>query len=426
MASIPLSCQAALGLVLAALSCSAAAPRVEQPLVADVRAAFAHLGEVGHRLGAWGGDQLPYPFYSLNRDHDVGDNHFQGVQRLRAGAYLVLSGSNISREGDSTRYGVPKSAHWDELPLPHGDLIIVRLGARPTSGPLGPNIDSADRPDAAARVVATVPIRIPLASGTTLWHPGGLGACGDILVVPVENYSAKHGEVCSQILFFDMSDPERPRRLRTIIDRSVAPVKDKAGAATMIRLADGRFMVASRTTTEVSFYLSRSTELEDGFEADPASVVEEKSADNVHAAAGLPFRRFGGSSFQFIRQKDGQLFLANFAHTKPADEKNEEDRQVISLWQVDFPRGDYRSRPNLTRVADREYAGELFGENRWALFPAAAGIFVTDDGALAIYSTPRWMVRRVGEFTLDDLRAGRGLSSSDQLFIPAIELWPAR
>ena len=49
---------------------------------------------------------------------------------------------------------------------------------------------------------------------------------------------------------------------------------------------------------------------------------------------------------------------------------------------------------------------------------------MTDDGALAIYSTPRWQVRRVGEFTIGDLLAGRSIARSDKLFVPAIELWP--
>ena len=367
---------------------------------------------------------MPYPFYSLNPDHDVGDNHFQGIQRLRAGPYLIVSGSNIARDGDITRFGLPKPTHWNELPPAHGDLLVMRVGNRPTLGPLGPNIDATGRPEASAVVVATVPIRLPLPSGTALWHPGGLGACGDILVVPVENYSAKHGEVCSQILFFDMSDPEKPRRLPVMIDRTGAPVKDKAGGATMIRLPDGHFLVASRTTTVVSFYLSRTGKLEDGFGAAPASEVDEKNVQNIHAAPGLAFKRFGGSSINFIRQRDGQLFIAGFSHVRPDPSQGVKEQQVVSLWQVEFPRGDYRSRPDLTRVAERIFTGDLLGENGWALFGAAAGIFVTDDGALAIYSTPRWQVRRVGEFTIDDLRAGKSVSRNDRLFIPAIELWP--
>lgn len=419
MKFIPLGLVLAFGFVGA--SAFAAMPRMDQPVVADVRAAFARIAAEGNRLGAWSGGQLPYPSYSLNPDHDIGDNHFQGVQRLRVGAYLVVSGSNIGKDGNPNRLQLPASDRWSELSPPQGDLIVLRLASGATPGPLGPNINAESLPAETAKIVARVPIRLPLSSGTTLWHPGGLSACGDILVVPVENYNAKHGEVCSQILFYDFSEPEMPRRLPVLIDRANATVKDKAGAAAMIRLGDGRFLVVSRTTTVVSFYVSRTSTLEDGFDLKPASVLDEKA---VRAAPGLAFTKFGGSSINIIQQKDGKLFLVGFSRTKADEKTGAKERHTASLWTVEFPRGDFRAQPELTRVADRTFGGELLGDDGWGIFGAAAGMFVTDEGALAIYSTPRWQVRRVGEFTIKDLLAGRGIARSDELFLPAIELWP--
>ncbi len=161
----------AIAFVLAMGGAVVAAPRLDQPSVPDVLAAFARIADAGHPLGAWGGPQMPFPFYSLNLEHDFGDNHFQGVQRLRAGPYLVVSGSNIGRDGNMTRWGLPVPAGWETLPPAHGDLIVLRLGDRPMPGPLGSNIDAAGLPADSARVVARVPIRLPLPSGTTLWHP---------------------------------------------------------------------------------------------------------------------------------------------------------------------------------------------------------------------------------------------------------------
>ncbi len=419
MKFIPPGMAVAIAFVVA--SAFAATPRMDQPVVVDVRAAFARIAVEGNRLGAWSDGQLPYPSYSLNPDHDIGDNHFQGVQRLRAGPYLVVSGSNIGRDGNPNRLQLPVSARWSELPPPQGDLIVMRVASNATPGPLGPNINAAGLPTETAKVVARVPIRLPLSSGTTLWHPGGLNACGDILVVPVENYNAKHGEVCSQILFYDFSEPEMPRRLPVMIDRANATVKDKAGAAAMIRLADGRFLVVSRTTTVVSFYVSRTSILADGFDLKPTSVIDEKA---VRAAPGLAFTKFGGSSINLIQQRDGKLFLVGFSRTKADDKTGAKERHTASLWSVEFPRGDFGAEPELTRVADRTFGGELLGDDGWGIFGAAAGIFVTDEGALAIYSTPRWQVRRVGEFTINDLLAGRGIERNDRLFLPAIELWP--
>ena len=398
----------------------AAAVSTEQPLVPDVSEAFARISESGHPLGAWGGDLMPYPFYSLNADHDFGDNHFQGVQRLRAGPYLVVSGSNIGHGGDLGRLGFPVPSGWDDLPASQGDLIVLQLGEQRTRGPLGTNIDASGRPVVSAKVVARITIQLPLESGTVLWHPGGLSTCGDVLVVPVENYSAKHGEICSQILFFDFSEPLHPRRLSVMIDRTREPTKDKAGGAAMVALPNGHLLVASRTTTMVSFYLSRTSRLDDGFEPVP-TVVDEKK---VGTAPGLSFAKFGGSSINFVRQTDGSLFLIGYSRVNAQPEKNEKEKQVASLWRVRFPGDDYHAPPDLTRVADRSFSDHLLGENGWGIFGAAAGIFVTDDGALAIYSTPRWQVRRMGEYSLTDLRAGRSISRQDRLFIPAIELWP--
>ena len=411
----------AVAFAFVAASAFAANPRMDQPVVVDVRAAFARIAADGNRLGAWSDGQLPYPSYSLNPDHDIGDNHFQGVQRLRAGPYLVVSGSNIGRDGDPNRLQLPVSARWRELLPPQGDLIVMRVAANATPGPLGSNINAAGLPTEAAKVVARVPIRLPLSSGTTLWHPGGLSGCGDILVVPVENYNAKHGEVCSQILFYDFSKPEMPLRLPVMIDRANATVKDKAGAAAMIQLADGRFLVVSRTTTVVSFYVSRTSILADGFDLKSTSVIDEKA---VRAAPGLAFTKFGGSSINLIQQRDGKLFLVGFSRTKADDKTGAKERHTASLWSVEFPRGNFGAQPELTRVADRTFGGELLGDDGWGIFGAAAGIFVTDEGALAIYSTPRWQVRRVGEFTINDLLAGRGIERNDRLFLPAIELWP--
>lgn len=97
------------------LAATGAEPRLNEPLVSDVRASFGRIAETGCPLGAWSAGLLPYPSYSPYRDHDVGDNHFQGVQRLRAGAFLVVSGSNIGRNGDRTRSGLSASASWDNL-----------------------------------------------------------------------------------------------------------------------------------------------------------------------------------------------------------------------------------------------------------------------------------------------------------------------
>lgn len=411
-----------LALPLARATC--AEFRAEDPVVADVPAAFAAIDGHPSRLAIWPGDIVRYPFYSLNPDHDFGDNHFQGVQRLRGGNYAVISGSNIGRAGDLTVYGLPQPPGLAEFKPPHSNLFVAHLASRPAQGPWGSNLDPAtQRPATSDRLVADEPISIPLPSGTILWHAGGIGVLGDILAVPVENYSAKHGELGSQILFYDLSNPQHPRLFPHRIDRATEPVKDKSGGATMIRLADGRFLLATQTTAFVSFYLSKSSDFAAGFEAAPAAVVDEKK---VSAAPGLAPAKFGGASIHFVRQADGALFLVTLRHPKRKGEgETEASANLALLWRVDFPAGDYHAAAVLTRVADREFTDDALARGAWGDFGAAAGLYTTDDGKLAIYSTARWQTDQPGRGTSRaDFKAGRYVHRGDEVIIPMVEFWP--
>ena len=401
-----------------------AEPRWANPVIADVPAAFAQIDTGGSRLGSWSGEVLPYPFYSLNPAHDFGDNHFQGIQRLRAGPYIVVSGGNIGRLGNMARLGLPQPASWEALPPPQGDLIVARLASRAANGAWRSNLDAHAQPPASDHAVAALAVRIVLPSGTTLWHPGGISVCGDVLVVPVENYNPAHGEVCSQLLFYDLSTPEKPVLLPPRIDRTTPPVQDKAGGATMTRLRDGRFLVASRTTTHLSFYLSRSDQFLDGFEPRPAVVFDERDA---LAAPGQERVKFHGSSIHFAAQRDDRLFLVSFSRVR--DERKPDASRytglhVATLFALDYPRNDLRAMPAITKVAAREFGADVLGYDRWGDFAAAAGLHVTDDGRLAIYAAPRWQVARVQPMTPADVAQGRHVRPAEAVFIPFAEFWP--
>jgi hypothetical protein len=305
-------------------------------------------------------------------------------------------------------------------------LFVVRLSSRVGSGPFGSNLDPATgRPLPEDRVVAAAAIALRLPTGTTLWHPGGISALGDLLVVPVENYNRAHGEVCSQILFYDMSTPEKPILLSPRIDRTVGAVKDKAGAATMVRLADRRFLLATRTTTHLSFYLSKSAVFGEGFEPTPAVVFDEKEAV---AAAGMTPGKFHGSSFQGVRQADGKLYFVSFSLVRDAvgaPEGTKEGRHVATLFRAEFPGDDYRRQPTIIKVAERSFGAGVLGYTGWGNFGAAPGLFVADGGRLALYAAPRWAVAQVGRPGFpDDLTARRFVRRGQPVFIPFAEFWP--
>jgi len=412
----------ALALCLTPPTVRAAEPAIQfdNPLVKDVPAAFARIGGTATRLGIRTSGIIPYPFYSLNLEHDFGDNHFQGIQRLRAGNYVIISGGNISRRGDLTHLGLPQPEGIAAMPEAHGDLIVARLTSRPALGRWGSNLDDATgRPESKDRAILDLEISLPLPSGTTIWHPGGISACGDILVVPMENYNIKHGELCSQIVFYDVSRPEQPRLLPPLIDRSKPPVREKSGGATMVRLPDERFLLVTTTTTFVSFYFSRSIRFSDGFELRPAAVLDN---EKVRADAGLKPAKFGGSSIHFVKQADGTLFLISFRRIRTgADGPGQE---VASLWRLNFPRNDYHADPVLTRIADRSFTQGVIGEDAWGSFGAAAGIYITAKGGIAFYAAPHWQTTYPGRITLDGLKTGNAVHADDDVFIPMAEMWP--
>jgi len=277
------------------------------PSVPDVEAAFAAIPARGHPLGVWNAGLIEYPFYSFNRDHDNWGNHFQGIQRLRNSNYLVISGGNIANQGDLTHWDLAGPGQWNGMRDPIASLFVARLASRPVRGPFGTNIDPASAsPDEADRLIIDLELGGPIDDGNYLWHPGGISVVGDLVVVPVENYLERLGKRISKILFVDVSDPERPQVLEQSIDRTRGPVVDKAGAAALVHLDDGRFLVAARSTRRLFFYPSRTTRFEDGFDESAVVVFDEKQAG---ATGGLESTAFGGSTINFLRQADGRIYL---------------------------------------------------------------------------------------------------------------------
>ncbi|MEA2101566.1 MAG: hypothetical protein U9P80_03195 [Thermodesulfobacteriota bacterium] len=338
------------------------------PCVPDVPAAFDAVCDQGEKLAIYDDKLIPWPLYTQALCNGFGlDNHFQGIQRLRMGQYLAISGSDINN--------------------PPGDLFIVKMGSCPSSGPF--KTDTRDIFGRDNRIVAAMEIGSEL-----LWHPGGLSACGDILVVPVEEYKEA---IVSKILFFDVSDPEHPIRFDHYIDRTEAPFKDKAGAVAMTRIENGRYLLAARSTSDTYFYLSRTSRFGDGFDSSQAVVWDE---DNVQSEPGLD-AGFGGSAFNFIQQCNGELFLVAFSA------RGSEASIAIPflsrehwmyLYHIVFPGDDFTRQPVITRIAQRQMfcsdgGGDVSITPAWRLpapfaFDAAAGIYITPDGQLSVYSSP--------------------------------------
>jgi hypothetical protein len=394
---------------------------VGQPAVTDVAAAFAAINDHGSRFGAWTHDILPWPSYALTRAHSPGPNHFQGLQRLARGRYMVVVGSDVGwlAGPDATRFDL---SGWQRLKEPHGDLLIMEIGtAADADGPLGLKaLDPNDLPRAANRGIARAVIDLPKAGGTPLWHPGGIAVVGDLLLVPVENYLEMFGPNRSRLLFYDLSEPARPRRMPVTIDRAAGRFQDKAGAAAFNQLPDGRWLVLARSSRELSFHVSHTRTLSDGFPAVPLVVWDEERAE---AAAGVERVKFSGASFQIVRQSDGALYIISFGRrARPASEHE----YAAFLWTLEFPGGVDAAAPRVVLQTVRTFTAPELGRYGWGEFSAAAGVHVTRDGRLAIYAAPRWVVTAVGATTLEAVMAGAGkeVRPGERVFLPMLEFWP--
>jgi len=347
--------------------------------VADVEDAFERITIEGAKLSFWDEGLIPWPRYTQAIVNEIGiDNHFQGIQRLRKGPFVVISGSNIL---DRT-----------------GSIYVAQMGSRPSQGAFGSNLDEVALPPCEDKLIQAIDVDSGL-----LWHAGGMSVIGDILVVPLEEYQE---DIVSKIYFYDVSDPENPVRYNYFIDRTDGLFRDKAGAVAIEKLSDNRFILATWDTRVLHFYLSISEDIEDGFDCENVVTWDK---EDLLAEEGLD-TNFAGQAINFIRQCDGELYMVAF------DGFNGdlgpflpylEIINIADLFHIEFPDNDLASVPLITKVASKEmYCDDT--ENpfipSWRIpshcdFVAAAGLYIDEYGCLSVYSAPHYRSAGIIKFS---------------------------
>jgi hypothetical protein len=317
-------------------------PSSANPVVLDdVEAAFSHIETRGVHVTACANGLIPEPQYRTTFTNFLFGlrNHFQGIQRLPQPGYLAISGSN--RNGS--------------------DLFIVRL--------------AEESPGCDGDVVARVQL------DDVLGHAGGLGMLGSILAVPLHGGSPR----VAKVVFYDLAEPEAPRRLPVEIAR---PGR-KASATALTRLHNGHYLVAVLAAFDglplrVDFYLSRSTVLDDGFLPEPVTWRVSRVA--ARPGQDRTFNHF--QSISFIRQTDGRLYLVGF-HNRIGPHTILPGRDYADLYEVIFPGADpILKMPTVTKVANRM----LRCIDGFCSLDAAAGLFVDPvTKAMSVYATPGWL-----------------------------------
>ncbi len=260
--------------------------------VADVERAFADIPaesrSVPFRLGEF---DLPQ------------GGHLQGIQmRVRANGERPLV--FLSHDSDTEAY-----------------LCIVPLGVAPRDA-LPPD----QQQTVGGRVLHVH--RFPSdGQSPPLRHAGGIQLAGDILVVGLEDNQLK---TRSEIQFWDVSDPQRLKRLRHLTITRRGPVKDKtAGAVGLVRRENDHLVaVANWDSRALDFYVSNGKPL-----ADPAcrfSFDRRWRDDKADKQGWQPDRRFGShQAIQLVSDATGSIFLVGFNTAS-------DGRDLADLFSVDM------------------------------------------------------------------------------------------
>jgi len=245
---------------------SASAFADSNPCVKNVLAEFRKIRTHGDKLG-FHHSQTPGAY-------ETSSSHYQGIQRLRNGKFLAVSGS---------------TSHT-------GEVLLVEMGSRSGTTRLRSNRLTSNTPPSPDRVLNPV-----ISVSKKYTHAGGIQVLGDYLVVGVE----KNGK--SEVAFYNIRDPRNPRFLHKIIrTQPLGGFKDDptAGAVGLTKRKDGRFLllVARWNSNVLDFYLSQTTDLS-------STTFSHIDSWKENELKGMDREFADYQSINFVQQCDGQLFL---------------------------------------------------------------------------------------------------------------------
>jgi hypothetical protein len=306
------------------------------PCIRDVPGTLAAVERRGRVLG-----------FHLAGTDPVGGyrRHWQGIQRTDFGETRHLF---VSRSGSGTA------------------VLVIRLGSHEEMGDRLGTDSIATTPPEEDRVVA----QIPFDSGFS--HAGGLSLVGSVLAVPMD------GNRRSKVAFFDVSDPEAPRRVGELnhSDAGAPSSPGQASAVAMIRLADGHYLLVLgvHSSKLLEFHRSRTTSLQD-----PALAFER-----LGIVQGLDVGGF--QNLTLLSQCDGAVFLVGTHNTGVPPPSRGRDHMH---W--------YRLTPGPGGMPRLKESGELWLHCEYCSLGAAAGLFVTRERGVLVYATEFWS-RKEGDW----------------------------
>ena len=236
------------------------------PCVPDVKSVLSALKANGATLG-----------FHLNSDPHLSrwGRHWQGVQRAAGPNAQYLF---VSRSGASVA------------------AVVVRMSSRNTAGDrFGSNLPEEGPPPEEDRVVAELP------GEAGLTHAGGPKIIGNILALPIDGHTG------SRVVFYDITSPEKPRRLGMFDHSDALPPSDphQASNVGISRLRDGRYLmvIGVHSSKVLDLYVSTGTSLRDS------------SFHFVRLTSETSGVVRGFQSLSLVTQCDGAIYLVGTHNT---------------------------------------------------------------------------------------------------------------
>lgn len=277
--------------------------------------------------------------------------HHQSIQRIwRNGKnYLIVS--------DSTEYETPA-----------GLEIVEIASAGSTQEALGPNVEVPSfYPHSSDRGVAYL-------GEPMLWrdHAGGLQALGRFVITPLEN-SAEATTAVFRIA--DLSDPRNPRWSPST--PRTQGLTTTAGAASLARLSDGRFLalVFGKNSSDVEVFVSTTTAM-------PALVDPTGTWVSV-AMTETPSEFEAYQNAQLVADCEGAFYLlATYRSMLTC-------KHWADLYSVQFSPS---FSPTFTKIGSRHFkcASPETGGIKYCDFAAGAGAYVSASGRLVLYGVEHY------------------------------------
>ncbi len=293
------------------------------------------------------------------------NNHFQGIARLPEylglGNYVLVTGNNNHADTD-IEFG------------PAAHLFVIHLSSQSGQGPFRYAQSREDRIVGMLNLTEDAPGYI---------HPGGIQTCGRYLAIPMEGPGGN-----GKVIFYAMDCQDGVLNFAKL---SVELPTDNAscGAVALTRLADGHYLIGVWAGVTLVLYYSTSTNLAQ--ERYFAKIATITPADFVSSSGSWGYFQPGQApqNINFVNDENGMLYLLTSDNTGQYSPVIKGTDFAV-LFKLYLPQNinpdDATGGCKLVYLADRAFVC-----NRNADFKAAAGFYVPNQKALALYASYHWL-----------------------------------